>query len=359
METETENKRKFPFFKIRKKTVIIFLITFFITVILLAATYAWFSSSLNVKVKFFDLKVSTDTGLFISLDGINFSDSIEVSLDSVIHDLKATYPNHTNQWAVNGLWSVSTNGIPDSNSSKFAVFEGGMRKYTDRARKGQRYLNTYLVDESEPSEASKYVAFDIFLKNASGSPKKDNLYLSPMTYIGFDSTATQETIENMQDILNTLRLGIVKIGETSTKSDVKTIQNLQCNNECMSVIYEPYSLDHNEESVNAVAGFNINIQDHTYVPTYGVIKEGKFLDHKSGFVNSGVNLDTEHFALQHTIFEQDFSEPIFQVPNGITKARVYLWIEGQDVDALEVFSEGAPIYLNLEFDKDLAGYEGY
>ena len=356
---ETEAKKLFHFPKIRKKAIIVLVVTFLIAVILIFATYAWFSASLNVKVKFFDLKVSTDTGLFISLDGINFSDAIEVSRESIIENLKATYPNHTNQWAVNGLWSVSTNGIPDSNSSKFAVYSGAMRKFTDRERRGQRYLNTYLVDESYPSEANKYVAFDVFFKNASGSPKKDNLYISPMTYIGFDSTASQETIENMQDILNTLRVGIVKIGETSTKADPKTIQNLQCNNECMSVIYEPYSLDHNAESVNAVAGFNINLQDQTYVPTYGVIKEGRFLDHKSGFVNSGVDLDTEHFSLQHTIFEQDFSEPIFQVPNGITKARVYVWIEGQDVDALEVFSEGAPIYLNLEFDKDLAGYEGY
>ena len=37
---------------------------------------------------------------------------------------------------------------------------------------------------------------------------------------------------------------------------------------------------------------------------------------------------------------------------------VYLWIEGQDIDALEVHSEGAPIYLNLDLEKDLAGYEG-
>ena len=71
-----------------------------------------------------------------------------------------------------------------------------------------------------------------------------------------------------------------------------------------------------------------------------------------------MDLDTEHFALQNTIFESDFSRPIFQIPNGITKARVYIWIEGQDVDALEVHSEGAPVALNLDLEKDLAGYEG-
>ena len=56
--------------------------------------------------------------------------------------------------------------------------------------------------------------------------------------------------------------------------------------------------------------------------------------------------------------DDDFDKPLFQIPNGITKARVYLWIEGQDVDAIEVHSEGAPVYLNLDLEKDLAGYEG-
>ena len=126
----------------------------------------------------------------------------------------------------------------------------------------------------------------------------------------------------------------------------------------MSVIYEPNSLSHNEESIKAASDLGISLSDNTYVPTYGVIAEGAYLDHKSGFINSGVSLDTEHFALQHTIFESDFSKPIFQIPNGITKCRVYVWIEGQDVDALEVHSEGAPVALNLDLEKDLAGYEG-
>ena len=233
-----------------------------------------------------------------------------------------------------------------------------MAKYKDKARRGQRYVNTYLMPENNASEYNQYVSFDIFLKNVSGSPYKDNLYIGEGTYIDFDETADDETIEKMEDIMNSLRLGIVKIGETSSKSDIKTIQNLQCNNECVAVIYEPNSVKHNAESIEMANSLGIPLQDNTYVPTYGVIAEGKYLDHKSGFYNSGVALDRDHFALQRTIFESNFSEPIFQVPNGITKARVYLWIEGQDIDALEVHSEGAPLYLNFDLEKDLAGYNG-
>lgn len=351
-------KKKFKLPTLTKRGKILILVVFLLGVALSYATYAWFSASLNVKVKFFDVKVSTETGLFISLDGINFSDSIEITHDSITTDLFRLYPNHTNQWASSGLWSVSSNGIANANSDKFAVYNGSMGKYTDKARRGLRFVNTTLLKEDKPSEWSQYIAFDIFLKNVSGSPKKDNLYISNTTYIDFDESADEETREKMQDIFNTMRMGIVKIGETSSKSDVNTIQNLQCNGECMSLIYEPNSLKHNQESIEAAAALGITIEDNTYVPTYGVVAEGDHLDHKSGFINSGVSLDTEHFALQHTIFESDFSKPIFQIPNGITKARVYLWIEGQDVDALEVHSEGAPVALNLDLEKDLAGYEG-
>lgn len=356
MEQEEKKKIGLPHFTRRAK--FIFLIVFLTSVALIFATYAWFSASLNVKIKFFDVKVSTDTGLFISLDGIHFSDSVEISRDSVITSLRQYYPNHTNQWAANGLWSVSSNGIPNSNSGKFAVFEGQMDKYKDKARRGIRYVNTILMPENQAYEWNSYIAFDIFLKNVSGSPKKDNLYIGAGTYIDFDDTADEETIEKMQDIMNTMRIGIVKIGETGLKSDPFTIQNLQCNNECVSFIYEPNGTSHNVESIEAAAEWGINLVDGTYVPTYGVVAEGKYLNHKSGFVNSGVDLDTEHFALQNTLSEDDFENPIFQIPNGIVKARVYLWIEGQDIDALEVHSEGAPVYLNLDLEKDLAGYEG-
>ena len=53
-------------------------------------------------------------GLFISLDGVNFSDTVEISYDSIINDIKTNYPTNTNQWASGGLWPASSNGIKTS-----------------------------------------------------------------------------------------------------------------------------------------------------------------------------------------------------------------------------------------------------
>ena len=54
-----------------------------------------------------------------------------------------------------------------------------------------------------------------------------------------------------------------------------------------------------------------------------------------------------------------FDEPLFTIPDGITKMRVYVWIEGQDIDSLETDSEGAEVSISINFIKDTYGYTEY
>ena len=82
-------------------------------ILLIFSSYAWFSVNLNVKVKTFNMLVSKNGGLTISLDAINYDTFVEISADKLIKELKITYPNNTSQWAGNGLVPVSTNGILD------------------------------------------------------------------------------------------------------------------------------------------------------------------------------------------------------------------------------------------------------
>ena len=44
------------------------------------------------------------------------------------------------------------------------------------------------------------------------------------------------------------------------------------------------------------------------------------------------------------------------MPNAVTKARVYIWLEGQDLDSLESYSKGTDLDVIINFVKDLAGY---
>ena len=339
-----------------KKNNLFLIVTFFTGVLLIISTYAWFSASIDVRVRFFDLVVSSDSGLFISLDGVDYSSSVEITYDSIISDLGAAYPNHTNQWSAGGMWPVSTNGIRNANSDKFALFAGSVRGYRGTVRGDHTYLNTIRLHEDVPNGNNVFIAFDIFLKNVSGSPNSDNLYFDEGTFIGFDEDVDDEVRESMSGIMNSMRIGLVRVGSTSTDAEPYEVQNLSCNNNCQMVIYEPNSRAHSEASIEkAYEYFGVTLVDGQYTPTYAVINEGRDLELANGHPESGIPLDTEHFALQQTITH--FENPIFQIPHGITKFRAYVWIEGQDMDSLETNSKGAAIDIAINFAKDLAGYE--
>lgn len=342
--------------QIKQKPKLLVMIAFFSAILIIVATYAWLSASLNVKIKFFDLVVASDSGLFISLDGVNFGSEIEITLDTVIRDLNKTYPHHTNQWAGAGLWPVSTIGIKDANQDRFNVFKGEIVKYRHYQER-KKYLATFLIGEPEANTINQYIAFDLFLKNISGSPKNDNLFLLEDTFVELDEKISDDDKKAMSGIVDSMRFGFIKIGSVATTEPVSVIQNIKCNNNCQMVIFEPNGTSHSAVAIEKAAELGVIIKDGEYVPTYAVIKEGERLEHPNGHIGSGFPLDSEHFALQETIKETDLIKPIFEIPHGITKMRIYVWLEGQDIDSLETTSRGAALGIGINLEKDLAGYE--
>ena len=192
------------------------------------------------------------------------------------------------------------------------------------------------------------------MKNETGSPVSDNFYLDYGTEIVMESESTEE----MEGLVNSARIGFVKVGSVPHGTPVETIQNLQCNNDCYSIIYEPNSKNHSELSIERAKKFGLNLKDGSEFPTYAYKKAGgpfKLDDTISGSV--ALNLD--YFLLQETMTDEAFIQPLFTIPDGITKMRVYVWIEGQDIDSLETDSDGADISISINFIKDTFGYTEY
>lgn len=321
-------------------------VTFIMGVICIVSTYAWFYASLDVKVKFINLKVENDSGLTISLDGVNFGSSIQISKDDLIENLKTVYPNNTSQWPVYGLRPVSTNGIKTSNDEKFDIYYSSSAEYRDD-KKIDTYLTTKKTSERTINGISSFVAFDIFLRNKTGSPVSDNLYLDEGTSVLLDGDSTEE----MQDLLNSIRIGFLRIGSVSLESTVNEIQNVKCNNSCQSIIYEPHSTEHTNLSIEKAKKYNINLMNGTYYPTYAMINAVNGIN----IMDIADGSDTKNFSLQIT--RLDFNQSLFEIPDGITKVRIYIWLEGQDIDSLETKSTGANLSINLNFIKDTAGYD--
>ena len=70
---------------------------------------------------------------------------------------------------------------------------------------------------------------------------------------------------------------------------------------------------------------------------------------------SGFPINTEYFQRQYTLTSG--TSRLTNLPRGITKARVYIWLEGQDIDILEAYSEGYKVAVTLNFRKDYASYD--
>ena len=349
----TRKKKESTPRKINKKLTIIVILL--LAILLIFSTYAWFSTNLNVKIKTFRMVIQKNSDLSISFDGINFEHSLEINKETIIDELNTVYPNHTNQWAANGFIPVSSAGIPTTNTPKFNMYETSGVMYARKDReKLNGFLRTRLAKETEPREYNSYLAFDVFIKNDTGSPVADNLYLQDSTII----QAVDENItEEMLGLVNSFRIGFVRIGSVGLKASVDEIQNITCNSQCEEIIFEPNSKNHTALSIERAAKHNVQLVDGIKYPTYAYKAAGGPIYVKDSI--PGSKLDPQFFELQDTRDENDFDNPIFQIPNGITKARIYIWIEGQDVDSIETDSEGAEVEIGIDFTKDTAGWDAF
>ena len=331
----------------QKNFNLMLLITFFLGVLLIFSAYAWFNATLDVQVKFINLVVSKKNGLFISLDGIEFGSSVQISKENLINNLKETYPGNTSKWADFGLYPISSNGIPDSNTEQFAMYYASNFSVDQINKKS--YLTTRRDVENGISYSKNYIAFDLFLKNITGSPVSDNLYIDEGTNIIINEGET----EQIKGLVNSSRIGFVKVGTVSRTATIEEIQNIECNNNCEMVIYEPNSTNHTELSIERAKKYNIDLIDGQYYPTHAITGEMDFVD-ISEVVKGN---PAENFELQIT--RVDIERPIFEIPDGITKVRVYVWLEGQDIDSLETRSEGADVSVVINLIKDTAGYDAF
>ena len=321
----------------------------FITcLVLIYSTYAWFSATLDVKLNNFRAVVDPETGIYISLDGINWGSTVEISKENIITNLKDKYPGHTNQWS-DGMTSVSTIGQDKITDDKFAIY-GNKTPFVGRIlSKNKTEIDIEKLQENKPNDGADFIAFDIFIKNLTTSPYSDNLYLVEGTKVVNSSDITDDTAANA------IRLGLLFMGSVHKNANINEIQNITCNPICRQYIYEPNSTMHNKESIKILKKHGYEVTDGNEYPTYGVYKSADNVKMWSGVENSMVPFNHEVFKRQVT--RTTLNEPIGQIASGINKIRVYIWVEGQDIDIIEQKSTGYEVSVVMNFEKDMAGYE--
>lgn len=328
-----EKKRRYRLFYL----LLLLLIT---TLSLSVSSYAWFTTNRLVRVDLLNVNVRAQGGIEISVDGTNWKSS--VSVDDII-TASDTYPTNTNQ-IPQTLEAVSTVGKIEN--GKITMYHGNA---VNNATGNYVLETTRSIEVASAGENStgKFITFDLFLKTNNNT----QLYLTP------ESNATYGGNKSV-GIENAVRFAFVEEGTTFTGAPLGTIQSMTTSDQSKVHIWEPNYDTHTEYGIeNARDVYQMNITSPSEPLNYdGVLNEipkiagvttNNASENKYPMYFQRVNID------YYTKNNFDNNVQIFSINSGITKIKVYMWIEGQDVDCENNAAIGN-VALNLSFSTNPA-----
>jgi len=360
-EEEKRKKRGIIYLLGIKNRRLLFLIVAFVftIVILSTSTYAWFTSNYTVTVQPIDVQVSSGSGIQISTDAVNWKSMITLA------DIQAGYTGGVNKVPTAEMSPVSTIKAAYVDATTWSQ---GLKMYkgtiVNDVYSGVMYLDSAQELDTSTNEKN-YIAFDLFLKldfKATEQVQTQTVYFTSST--GIDTYGNANTYIEYAG-----RMGFVVQGTLPSSSAVDSLRHIKGAE--LVAIYEPnYDVHTANGLINAAANYNITgytpsgaSQEVAYtqtgnaqaVPYYGVKTSFEYDDDEDptaqGYTPSGTRLystDSTKFALvtpdYQTTAANTSTFEFTSLGPGVTKIRVYMWIEGQDIDCENTASGG-----NVEF----------
>ena len=301
--------------KRRKKRIRHLLILLFLTSLYLStAAYSWFSTNRTVYISELSIKVQAQGGIEISTNAVDWS--TRINQEDIIN-AKATYANSVNQLPMT-MEPVSTGKIVSN--GKLQMYHG----YTESV--GNDYILLAQKDEEKEGKEGKFMAFDVFLK----ADNETRLYLSNASGAFYQGLTS--------GIENSVRFAFLNEGTSGDKTNSIMAQNLNHATADTTYIWEPNYDSHSANGIknaSQVYGLNINNLDGKQIVYDGLISNiSKSNNVLVGDANVAKYPNLFKRVNVDLLTKKEFSENIemFTLNPGITKIRIYIWIEGQDVD---------------------------
>ena len=404
---KNENDRK-------KRLRFLILIVAFIAVMLILSTYAWFSTQRSVTIANLTGNVQVAEGLEISLNGQAWTNSLDLSTLDIIND---SYNSNKNI-KPNELLPVSTLGTAsaDTTGKTILMFKGDA---SSAELANVTLCNEEQADTSN-LDYPAYFAFDVFIRDSSASEDNLNtLYLTPTSSVQVKSTGGSQEygLQNTVRVGFAKYSGTCTYAESASQATVieKTVTAESSKINQVS-IWEPnanyhinYILNNNNNihvPQDQYTNFGLNSSGkflkNTIVPTYALVDKivesldgNKISDvydwdettyfAKQNAVQTSIDLTqvlandeapetsaTEIFPTSYAIvgnnLEQDLGVKLTDTsvspaevaisPNAVTRFRIYVWLEGQDVDCINYASHGGGVTVNMGLQKPASTQKG-
>lgn len=319
----------------RRKLLIAILMILFTGVLLSTSTYAWFTANKTVTVEKIDVNVAAENGLQLSVDGTNWKPVItNADIDAAIN----TYTKAVNQLpkVTNSIVPTSTIGEVDATTGFLKMFTGAVETSDDHY-----ILTAERTTETNTSNSGSFIAFDLFFRTTTDTP----IYLT-------DSSSVSN-ISGPNGLQNAARVAFLLSGNTTTGAALADIQGMKAADNTGLYIWEPNYDVHTAAAVkNATDNYQITTTESngsllSYVGVKAPIDaddDVRLNSKDSNFFASVVPKITSPAAgIASTAYAK-----AFDLKAGITKVRIYMWIEGQDVDC-ENDASGSSVSFNVQF----------
>ena len=330
MSNKGKNKKKL---NLRSSLLVLLLIA----ILLIASTYAWFTANTVVTISTLNVHVETKGGLQISADGINWKTVL--SNDDIAPDKLTTYAANVNQIPTI-LEPVSTTG--NVAKGKMDMFYGVVTAAAAADDAAGIKLGDFTLTASKETDTQgttgKYIVFDAFLKVDKNQP----LALTENSDVKADPAKGDD-----RGLKNAARVAFVPSTKVAADgADKATIQGLVPDGK--ACIWEPNDDVHTAAAVSAASSIYGQTTSKTGaapLPYYGVKAEIK----KPVPLNSTAEASFAKVtpSIQTTESNKDTKE-VFGLKKGITKVRIYMWVDGQDVDC-ENNASGSDITYDVQF----------
>ena len=315
----------------KKRRRLFFFPLWFSFILLITTTYAWFSANRVVSINSLDVHIQADGGIEVSTDAVNWKQVITVD---DIKNANKSYPSSVNQIPYR-IYPVSTGGD---------ITNGFLNMYKGEATNTSSTDFILVANKSEETESfgeesnGTFIAFDLFFKIQA--PKE--LYLSSsskVSYIG----------DKEAGIENATRVAILNEGSADNEASARSLKNAR-----EAVIWEPNYDTHTEYGVsNALKTYGIATSQTggSLIPYDGVTSDITSNDNvliQNANSNNYPNLFKRINVTTSTPKNNMTNNKLLTLNPAITKLRIYMWVEGQDVDCENNASYG-DISFNLEF----------
>lgn len=294
--------------KLRKKALLPAIAMVIASVIALSGvSYAWFTMGNEANLGNIDLSVVAASGIQVSMDAATWRSTLTTA--EITGGSYGGYSDHTNQFPTAGILPVSSIG---------EVVNGKQRMFLGTMKDGK--LTAEEQNDVKGNEG-QYIAFDLFFQV---SADKD-IYLNEGSKVTYKDTIDMKTHYAS-------RVSFINLGSASTAAEARTLKTSQ------SVkIWEPNAKLHTDYVIaNGLATADTALD---YQGVKAPITDPADLTSPSATYFSKV--ETIKPAQNNNGEIIDGAEPVvFSLKKGINKVRIYIWLEGQDIDCNNDISSG-------------------